>query len=246
MEETIHYFRGLGVLMLGGILLAAGMWRFGIGVGSGNSAVLTSAVKTDKKIAALTFDVCWETESIEKILDILEEQDVKSTFFVTGKWVRACPEEARRILQEGHEIGNHSETHSDLKKKSYVSCLEEIRNTHNTVKTLTGYEMELFRAPYGSYDKHVLRAAKDSGYVSILWDVDSLDWKNYGADQVKKQVLENPDFGNGSIVVCRCGAEDTIEGLEALIEGFKEQGDHLVPVSQLLGNAKTLDFESEY
>ena len=191
MEETIHYFRGLGVLMLGGILLAAGMWRFGIGVESGNSAVLTSAVKTDKKMAALTFDVCWETESIEKILDILEEQDVKSTFFVTGKWVTACPEEARRILQEGHELGNHSETHSDLKKKSYVSCLEEIRNTHNTVKTFTGYEMELFRAPYGSYDKQVLRAAKDSGYVSILWDVDSLDWKNYGADQVKKQVLEN-------------------------------------------------------
>ena len=94
--------------------------------------------------------------------------------------------------------------------------------------------MFLFRPPYGDYDNHVIANAEACGYTSIQWDVDSLDWKNYGVDSILKTVLEHKHLGNGSIILCHNGAKYTAEALEQLIVGLQEKGFELVPVSELI------------
>ena len=105
---------------------------------------------------------------------------------------------------------------------------------HEKVKELTGVDMNLFRPPYGDYDDAVILNAKENGYYTIQWDVDSLDWKDYGVDSIIDTVVNHKNLGNGSIILCHNGAKYTKEALEAMIVGLKEKGYEIVPVSELI------------
>ena len=131
-------------------------------------------VETDKKEVALGFDAAWGNEDLRNILKILEDNDVKATFFMTGGWVEAYPEDVKAIKEAGHDLGNHSENHKQMSTLSKNECVEEIKKTHNKVKDLTGYDMFLFRPPYGDYNDTLIRTAEDEGYYCIQWDVDTL------------------------------------------------------------------------
>ena len=191
-------------------------------------------VETGKKQVALTFDAAWGNEDTAQILDILKKHDVHVTFFMTGGWIEKYPEDVKQILQAGHDLGNHSENHKNMSQLTAEECQEEIQKAHTRVQELTGYEMMLFRPPYGDYDNKVISAAKESGYYTIQWDVDSLDWKDYGVDSILKNVLENKHLGKGSIILCHNGAKYTADALDALINGLKKQGYEIVPVSELI------------
>lgn len=191
-------------------------------------------VQTEEPKIALTFDAAWGNEDTEEILSILKKHDVKVTFFMTGGWVEKYPEDVKTILAAGHDLGNHSENHKNMSQLGNEEKRQEIQKVHNKVKELTGYEMFLFRAPYGDYDNAVIRTARECGYYSIQWDVDSLDWKDYGADAIIREVCENPHLGNGSIILCHNGAKYTAQALDAMLTGLKEKGYSLVPVSELI------------
>ena len=105
---------------------------------------------------------------------------------------------------------------------------------HEKVKELTGYEMFLFRPPYGDYDNHVITNARSIGYYSIQWDVDSLDWKDYGTTSIINTVTRHKHLGNGSIILCHNGAKYTAEALDSLIQELKAQGYTFVPLSELI------------
>ena len=105
---------------------------------------------------------------------------------------------------------------------------------HEKVRDLTGYEMFLFRPPYGDYDNAVVNVAKDCGYYTIQWDVDSLDWKDYGVDSIIKTVTEHKHLGNGSIILGHNGAKFTAQALDTLITKLKDKGYAIVPVSELI------------
>ena len=139
-------------------------------------------VGTDKKEVALSFDAAWGNEDTATILEILKKYDVKVTFFMTGGWVESFPEDVKAIATEGHDLGNPSQNHKEMSKLSASECKNVIMEVHNKVKELTGVSMNLFRPPYGDYNDTVIKAAKESGYYPIQWDVDSLDWKDYGVD----------------------------------------------------------------
>ncbi len=117
---------------------------------------------------------------------------------------------------------------SDQEKK------DELMKVHAKVQELTGYEMFLFRPPYGDYDNAVVNVAKDCGYYTIQWDVDSLDWKDYGVDSIIKTVTQHKHLGNGSIVLCHNGAKYTAEALDTLIATLKNEGYTFVPISELI------------
>ena len=108
-------------------------------------------VQTDKPQIALTFDAAWGNEDTEQILSILEKHNVKVTFFATGGWVESYPDDVKAILAAGHDIGNHSENHKNMSQLSTDQMKSEIMEVHDKVKNLTGYEMTLFRPPYGDY-----------------------------------------------------------------------------------------------
>lgn len=191
-------------------------------------------VETAEPKVALSFDAAWGNEDTDEILAILKKHDIHVTFFMTGGWVKNYPEDVKTILAAGHDLGNHSENHKNMSQLSVAECKEEIMTVHDRVKELTGYEMFLFRPPYGDYDNDVITTTEDCGYYPIQWDVDSLDWKDYGCDSIIKTVCEHKNLGNGSIILCHNGATYTADALDAMITGLKEQGYEIVPVSELI------------
>ncbi len=230
---------GLGAFLLVAILLVSGIVRqtpISITASStvGNRELPIYCVEKEDPQIALTFDAAWGNEDTKRILQILDEQQVKVTFFMTGGWVKAYPEDVKAILAAGHDLGNHSETHKNMSKLSDSEKKEEIMSVHNRVKELTDYDMFLFRPPYGDYDNAVIKVAKECDYFSIQWDIDSLDWRDYGVDAIVDRVCNSKHLGNGSIILCHNGAKYTADALETMIMKLKEKGFSFVPVSELI------------
>lgn len=192
------------------------------------------SVQTDVPLISLSFDTVWGNEDTQRILEILANHQVKATFFVTGSWVEQYPEIAGKILECGHDLGNYSEHYRQMDEISGEECRKEIMELHERVKKLTGYEMNLFRPPYGNYNNTVIKTVYACGYYPVLWSLDSLDWKNYGTEDIIEWVTENENLGNGTIILCRNGGKYTVEALDGLLTGLEEQGYELVPVSQLI------------
>ena len=116
-------------------------------------------------------------------------------------------------------------------------CREEILKAHDLVEQLTGYEMTVFRPPFGEYDNHVIDSARKCGYCTVQGNVDSLDWKDYGVDAVIQTVLEHPELDRGSILLFHSGAVYTAEAVDEIIAELQDRGYDLVSVSQLLASA---------
>lgn len=191
-------------------------------------------VETDRKQVALSFDAAWGNEDTRILMDILAKYNIKVTFFMTGGWVESYPDDVKYIAEQGHDLGNHSLHHYQMSTLSVSEIKDELQSVHDMVKELTGVNMELFRPPYGDYDNDLITTASDLGYYTIQWDVDSLDWKDYGADSIIKTVCNHKNLKNGSIILMHNGAKYTPQALEAVIEGLLNQGYEIVPISQLI------------
>ena len=191
-------------------------------------------VQTEKPQVALSFDAAWGNEDTAQIMDILAKHQVKVTFFMTGSWVEKYPEDVKYIASQGHDLGNHSQNHKNMSQLSAEDSRRELAQVHDQVKALTGQEMTLFRPPYGDYDDQVVTVSRDMGYYPVQWDVDSLDWKDYGADSIVRTILDHKHLGNGSIILMHNGAKYTPAALDAVITGLKDAGYELVPISQLI------------
>lgn len=192
------------------------------------------SVETDKKQVALSFDAAWGNEDTAAILEILKKHDLHVTFFMTGGWVKAFPEDVKAIYEAGHDLGNHSENHKNMSQLTKAQCKEEIMKVHQRVKDLTGQEMTLFRPPYGDYNNEVILDAQECGYYPIQWSVDSLDWKDYGVNSIVDTILNNEELKNGAIILMHNGAKYTKDALEEVITGLQDKGYEIVPISQLI------------
>lgn len=192
------------------------------------------SVETEEKKISISFDAAWGAEDFQKIIDVLEKQDVKATFFMTGEWVEKYPDCVKVLVEKGHDLGNHSENHPDMTKLSKEKQKEEIMKAHNKVKELTGYEMELFRPPYGAYDNEVIRTCYENNYYPVQWSVDSLDWMDYDAKTIVSNVCNHKALGPGAIILCHNGAKHTAEALDEMLTNLKGQGYTFVPLSELI------------
>lgn len=248
-DSVITLFVKVGIVVLS-ILMITG---FGIKVLPGAITVSSTGskrdlpiycVNTDKKQVALSFDAAWGNEDTRNILAILDKYNIKVTFFMTGGWVNKYPDDVKAIAEAGHDLGNHSENHKQMSQLSKEQCDQEIIKVHKRVKELTGIEMNLFRAPYGDYNDRLVGTARDCGYYTIQWDVDSLDWKDYGTESIINMVINNKHLGNGSIILMHNGAKDTPKALESIIKGLQNKGYQIVPISQLIHTGEyTVDHE---
>ena len=126
----------------------------------------------------------WGNEDTQKILDILKKYKINVTFFMTGGWVESYPDDVKAIKAAGHDLGNHSEHHKHMPQLSNSSICDELNSVTEKVEKLTNTKMCLFRPPYGDYNNALIEQAKNCGYYTIQWDVDSLAWKNYGVNQL--------------------------------------------------------------
>ena len=195
-------------------------------------------VDTKEKKVALSFDAAWGNEDTRDIMKILKKHKVHVTFFMTGGWVKSYPDDVKMIQKAGHELGNHSENHLNMSSLSKEKMLEEISGVHNRVKELTGYEMKMFRPPYGDYNSEVIRATREAGYYPIQWSVDSLDWKDYGVESIISTVCNHKALENGAIILCHNGAKYTVKALDEMLTRLEEKGFEIVPVGELIYKEK--------
>ena len=193
---------------------------------------------TTKQIA-LTFDAGWLYENTEALLNLLDEYNVKATFFVSGLWVKEHPDLAIEIVNRGHTLENHSLTHGHMSEMADAEVKNEISQTTDIIIETTGYLPQLFRPPYGEYDERILRILKEEGYpYTILWTVDSYDWaEELNGVKITKDYLVNRVLSKASdngIILMHVGGYETIKALPEIITGLRSEGYELVKVNDML------------
>ncbi len=193
-DTALGCLRGAGVVVLCALLFLAGSAYtkdqiVAVSNMQSQKELPVYCVQTNKPQVALSFDAAWGNEDTDTILNVLAAHNVKVTFFMTGGWVESYPEDVKKIAAAGHDLGNHSENHKNMSQLSASQQKEELMKVHEKVKSLTGVDMNLFRPPYGDYNNLLVQTAKSCGYLPIQWDVDSLDWKDYGVDSIIRRRL---------------------------------------------------------
>lgn len=224
---------GLGLCLLG--LCAA----YTLGLGDNATAVVAKkrelpiySVQRDDKVLSISFDASWGADKTLSILDILDEHNVKTTFFLVGGWVDKYPDMVKEIAARGHEIGNHSDTHPHMSQLSESDIKDELRIMSDKVEKLTGVRPTLFRPPYGDYNNRVIEVARAEGYECVQWSIDSLDWKDRGTEDIIKQCTYRVD--NGDIVLFHNDSNDIVNALPTVIKHYQGLGYTIIPVSELL------------
>ena len=192
------------------------------------------SVETKEKRLALSFDAADGATDVDALLGILASHNMKATFFLCGCWIRNHPREAEKILNAGHEIGNHGDMHLDPVKLSKEELMTEIKKQEEEIQKRFGITQTLYRPAYGSYNTEVVRTAKDLGYEVIQWSVDSLDWKNYGADEIQSRILNHSMLNNGAILLFHVDSKYTATALDGILTELRRRGYEMGTVSDLI------------
>ena len=190
------------------------------------------SVNRPDKVVALGINCAWDENDIPQILQVLEEKQVKATFFIVGEWAEQYPESVREIHMAGHEIGNHSYSHPDMTTLSSDKIAEDILRAETLLESLTGVKPNLFRPPSGAYNNRVVETAQGLGYQVVQWDCDSRDWKRLEVKQILSNILSKVQ--NGSITLLHSGAPNTKEALPLLIDQLKSQGYAFMTVGEMI------------
>ena len=203
-----------------------------VGVSATSRKLPIYNVQKDEKVVSLTFDAAWGNEDTQQLIDTFEEYGVKATFFVVGEWVDKYPESVKALHDAGHEVMNHSNDHAHFNSLSAEQIKRNVNDCNDKVEAVTGVRPILFRPPYGEYNDNVVQSLTDIGMYTIQWDVDSLDWKDLSAQEIKTRVMNG--VKNGSIVLFHNAAKNTPEALPLILRALQEQGYSAVPVSELI------------
>ncbi len=190
------------------------------------------SVETPEKRVAISFDCAWGVEYTDTLLELMEKNDIRCTFFAVQFWVEKYPEYAKKIVDAGHELGTHSRTHSYMSKLSEAEIQDELHTSIAAIEKATGQKTNLFRAPYGDYDNLLIDTAKSMGLYTIQWDVDSLDWKNLSGTEIAMRIINGAK--NGSIILCHNNGLHTAESLPLVFSTLKNRGFSFVPIGELI------------
>jgi len=198
-------------------------------------------VHREDKLISLTFDINWaQIDYINSILDTLDKYNVKATFFIMGGWVNYSEDNLNKlklINERGHEIGNHSYLHPSFSKIGETKMKEELKKTDEIIENTIGKKPKLFRFPSGDYNNLSCRIVRESGYIPIQWDVDSVDWKEQGEEEEYSRVKKK--IKPGSIILFHNNAKYTPRNLEKLLKEFSEEGYKFIPVGELIYSENT-------
>lgn len=188
----------------------------------------------NKKSVAFMVNVAWGNDELVQILEILKKEDVKLTFFLDGSWLKDNMELAKRIQDEGHELSNHAYSHPDMSKLSREQQLQQITKTNDLLIQL-GVTTPWFAPPSGDFNQTTLEVTKELNMHTVLWTLDTIDWKHPPASSVITKI--NKMLKPGSLVLMH-PTDTTVNSLSALIEIAKEKGLKVTTVSETLSNER--------
>lgn len=179
---------------------------------------------------SLMFNVDWGEEHLPAILDILASKDARATFFPTGTWAEKNPLLAARMVLEGHEVGNHGGAHNHVETMSRENLQRLIQSGEERIYQACGIPpSKLFAPPYGEWGGDTVNYALEVGYQTVLWTVDTVDWRLPEPEAIWKRALAG--VVPGALVLLH-PTEPTISALPTLIDGLREKGFTLVTVSE--------------
>ncbi|MGY0692544.1 delta-lactam-biosynthetic de-N-acetylase [Virgibacillus sp. FSP13] len=178
------------------------------------------------KVVYLTFDNGYEQGYTDDILDVLKDEDVPATFFVTGHYVKSEPELVKRMANEGHIIGNHSYHHPDFTILTKDAMKKELEELEAAVSDLTNQkDIKYMRPPKGLFNEQTLKWANDLGYIHIFWSLAFADWNTNaqkGGDYAFEQIMQQ--MHPGAVVLLHTVSSDNAAALAKLITELKKQG----------------------
>lgn len=193
-------------------------------------------VDIDEKIVALSFDDGPSAATIDKYLAILKEYNATATFFMLGQYMQSDSESVNKILDNGHEPATHTWSHKNFKKCSAQVVAEDLNKSVEVFRRIVGHDPYLMRCPYGNITDDVRSVNKSIGMLSIMWDIDTLDWKAKFPDQILNYVKQY--VRPGSIILMHEGKNIDIQALPAVLKYLKDQGYKVVSVGELLWQAE--------
>ena len=190
----------------------------------------------EEKVIYLTFDCGFENGNTEPILDALKKHNVSATFFVVGHFLETAPDLVKRMVEEGHTVGNHTYHHPDMSKISDLASFEkEMGDVETLFKEITGTDMvKYYRPPQGKYSTQNLQMAKDLGYHTFFWSLAYVDW--YQDKQPTKEQAFSKLVGRihpGAIVLLHSTSATNGEILDELLTKWEEMGYRFCPLSDL-------------
>lgn len=184
----------------------------------------------------LTFDNGYENGYTASILDVLKQKNVPATFFVTGHYVKDQPELLKRMVQEGHIIGNHSYSHPDMTRISDQAIRDELNKVAQEVATITGQQKMIYlRAPRGIFSERTLAITREMGYINVFWSLAYKDWEvnhQKGADYAYQQVMKQ--LHPGAIILLHAVSKDNADALASIIDNARKQGYEFRSLDQLV------------
>ena len=244
-KRDIGILAGALLLALAGVIwifqssaLATGSWGLSFRtegappIGNAGTAQLASydAVYVgdpDEKVIYLTFDAGYENGCTAEILDILKAQEVPAAFFLVGNYLERNPDLVRRMVAEGHTVGNHTMHHPDMSKLSDKAAFQkELMDLETMYREITGEEMaKYYRPPQGIYSEENLAMAKELGYKTVFWSLAYVDWNN-DSQPSREEAFSKliPRIHNGAVVLLHSTSETNAEILEELLIRWKEMG----------------------
>lgn len=199
-----------------------------------HGVVSLTSVVTERPRVALTFDDGPHPQHTPMLLDILAQARARATFYVIGNNVRRYPEIARRIVAEGHEIGNHTWTHPVLSRQGDSTVLREIDRTQEIIWQTVGAVPVTMRPPYGAFTQRQMRMLSDARHLpTVIWSVDTNDWRRPGPAVVADRMVRGAR--PGSVILAHDIHGPTVRAIPAALQGLAARGFEAVTLSELLG-----------
>lgn len=180
---------------------------------------------SEKKYIYLTFDCGYEAGYTEKILEILKQNDVKATFFITGHYLNTASDTVKKMIDEGHIVGNHTSDHICMPESSNEEIKDDVMELHTAVYDKFGYEMKYIRPPKGEYSERSIEYTNTLGYTTVMWSFAYDDWdenKQGREEYGKEKIMEN--LHNGEVMLLHSTSKDNSNILDECIKKIKDMG----------------------
>ncbi|MCM3725936.1 polysaccharide deacetylase family protein [Neobacillus cucumis] len=191
----------------------------------------------DKPMVSFIINVAWGNEYLSEMLATLKKHNVSATFFLEGNWTKKNPELAKMIVSAGHEVGNHSYSHPDMSKLTAVKTREQMIKTNEIIEAATGEKCVWFAPPSGSYRDETVKIADELNMKTVMWTVDTVDWRKPSPEILINRVISKID--KGSIVLMH-PTESTAKSLDRLITLIEKKNLQIGTVSELMDEERII------
>ncbi|MDE3838565.1 hypothetical protein C0966_04065 [Bacillus methanolicus] len=194
----------------------------------------------EKPMVSFIINVAWGNEYLSGMLATLKKHNVSASFFLEGRWVKNNPELAKMIAEAGHEIGNHSYTHPNMKTLPPAEIIKEIKRTNEVIEATTGNRPKWLAPPSGSYREEVVKIASEFNMGTVMWSLDTIDWQKPAPEVLINRII--PKLHNGALILMH-PTESTAKALDQLILQIKQKNLKIDTVSSLLSEERIVQNE---